>query len=160
MKHLTLTAIVMILLTTCKDEDQVSPIIDPFVGSWQLDTAELDIDLKMSFDITKEDDHLLFSNIKIEYPGITGPVNYHIETYDQFAVNDGFEDIQINGSWSISPCDNMFCDRWIIINMNRCIVHLKTRDVMDVYRMDINMINQEPVILDRRAFFKTLVDNS
>lgn len=135
-------------LGACQEDDPAPLYVDPFVGSWRLDTVKLNLDIEISFDVSQGGDGLSFRNIKIEYPEIKEPesLDYHIEAHKRFAVNAGYEQIQIFASSE---------EEWIIINMDRSIIHLKSSDKMDVYRMEINMINRIPIELENQVFVKT-----
>lgn len=129
-----LTALV---ITSCT-EDEVIPSADPFVGSWLL--VNPDMNLEVSFDVNQDGDHLFFENVNIEYPGVTA-TDYDVQLFDRYAVNAGYEEIIISGEG-------------ITINMIRCGVHLKTSNKLDVYTMEIQMADQEPIVLQDQVFTK------
>lgn len=142
MKTFIVTLFTVFILFSCQEEE-VQPGADPFVGAWHLENT--DIGLQVSFEVTQTGNDLTFHDINIEYPEITEALNYKIETFDRFAVNAGYEEIRITGNGD---------QQWIIINMERSIVHLETPGKMDVYTMEINVINREPITLQGQVFEK------
>jgi hypothetical protein len=160
MKNVIVTALFAIILSACT-EDEVKPSPDPFVGSWLLENT--DLGLKVSFDITQTEGELSFDNINIEYPEITETLDYHVELNSRFAVNTGYDEIKISGKRSGSiPTEgiNTLADihkavaelnvlRIIMIH-NR--IHLKTQDMLEVYTMEIHMINRDVITLENQIF--------
>lgn len=133
----------LIILASCSEKEEVTPSVDPFVGSWELDNA--DINLKISFDVDQDKEGLTFHNVIVEYPEITEALTYEVETYGRFAVNAGYQEIRIIGGGDT---------QWVIITMLHNRVHLETRNKLDVYQMTIEMVNRNPVELQDQVFQK------
>jgi len=129
----------ILLLAACQEEDPQSTQ-DPFVGSWHLDNP--DLQLKVSFDI---DEDLTFQNVSIEYPGISEALDYEVQLFERFAVNTGYEEIKVFGGGD---------QQWIELTMLHNRVHLKTRDMLEVYTMIIEMADSDPVTLQDQVFTK------
>lgn len=134
---------ILAALAACQEEDEPLPAVDPFVGSWHLQNIQYG--LNVSFDIEQEGEDLEFRNILVDYPEIpdSETLNYHMELSYRYPVNVGCKQMKIFGSGD---------QVWIILTMNHNAIHLKSRNKLDVYQMQIEMVNRDPIILQNQVF--------
>ena len=153
MRTFIVTLVTFLLILSC-DEESPQPVSDPVVGSWNYTNPDLDMNL--TFDMTSVNNEYVLSNIELDYLDVPDNATFTTEVYQE-GVNE-FERILISASWTVTPCDDMFCEKWVIVSFWWTSVQEKTVNPktyqMSVEEMTVGRINTDQVELEDQVLIR------